>query len=186
MTSLSKNSFTVNFVDNLGKSSGYSILKTLMEIPFWALFIGGLWGLLKLSMASVEMQILAPLFMFIFVVFCTATKTTILNGWAPSIVAFRKCAGSAFKKGLKSVARNYTSTLSSFSVVMIFMVALILIFGPYAFILVLPLMALINAVFGQVLFFESQGMNYYITPENIIKPRKLEQADNMKKVKFII
>ena len=32
----------------------------------------------------------------------------------------------------------------------------------------------------------SQGMDYYISPERIIKPRKLETADSIKKLKMIV
>lgn len=186
MTSLNKNSFTVNFVDNLGKSSSYSFLKTIMEIPFWAFFIGGFYGLLRLAQTSIEMQIVLPILMFIYLVFFVAFRKTILSGWAPSIVAFNKGAVRVFRKGIKSISRNFASTLSSFCVVTVCMFAIFLVFGLYSAVVVLPLMALINAVFGQVLFFESQGMDYYISPENIVKTRKLEQADNIKKVKYKI
>ncbi len=186
MTSLNKNSFTVNFVDNLGKSSSYSLLKVVIEVPFWALFTAGFYGLLSLSRISIEMQIVLPILMFIYLTFFVALNMTAISGWAPSIVAFNKGAACSFKKGIKSVSRNFTSTLSSFSVVTICMYALFLIFGLYSIVVVFPLMALINAVFGQVLFFESQGMDYYISPENIVKTRKLEQADSIKKVKYKI
>ena len=66
------------------------------------------------------------------------------------------------------------------------MFAIVYVFGVYSLIVVVPLSSLIMTVFGQVLFFESQGMNYYISPDNIVLPRKLEQADSMKKVKNII
>ena len=35
-------------------------------------------------------------------------------------------------------------------------------------------------------FFESQGMDYYLSPDKIISPRKLECADKMAKMKNII
>lgn len=186
MSSLNRNSFTVNFLDGFGKSAGYSILKTLLEIPFWLLTFAGAYGILSWAVNSEIMQILSPLILFAFVVFMIGLKTTLLSGWCPSIVVFNTCAGRAFGRGIKAVKRKFLSTLSSFAVVVTIMFAIIYMFGIYSLVVVLPLSSLITSVFGQVLFFESQGMNYYISPDKIVMPRKLEQADNMKKMKSII
>lgn len=186
MTSLNKNSFVVNFLDEFSKSAGYSALKTLIEIPFWFLLSLGVYGILSLASISSGFMFVAPLILGIYIVFLFSLKITVLGGWAPSVVAFNLCAGKAFKKGIKSVSRKFPSTLSSFAVITTVMVAVLYIFSFYSLIVIVPLSALIITVFGQVLFFESQGMNYYIAPDNIIKPRKLEQADSIKKVKNII
>lgn len=186
MASLSKNSFMVNFVDGFGKSAGYSILKTILEVPFWCLFLSGIYGILSLTNYGLTMQILCPLILFVFAVFMLDVKASVFNGWASSIVVFNTCAGKAFNKALVAVKRKFLSTLSSFAVVITIMFACLYIFGVYSLIIILPLYSLIISVFGQVLFFESQGMNYYISPDRIIMPRKLEQADSIKKVKSII
>lgn len=186
MSSLNKNSFTINFVSMLDKSLGYSILRTLMEIPFWIILIFGCYKIAGLGFYSEALVYLSPLLMFVFIVLMFDFNITIFNGFAPSIVVFNKCAGKSLKKGIKSVSRNFSSTFSSFAVTMTVMLAICYLFGIYALIAIVPLMALINAVFGQVLFFESQGMDYYISLENIITPRKLETADKIKKVKNII
>lgn len=186
MSSLNKNSFVVNFTDDFGKSAGYSALKTLIEIPYWVALLAGVYGLLSISDYSLGINILSPLLIFVFITLMVSLKTTILSGWASSVVVFNLCAGKALKKGIKAVARKFNSTLSSFAVVSVVMFAVIYIFGIYSAIVVVPLSSLIITVFGQVLFFESQGMNYYITPDNIVLPRKLEQADSIKKVKNII
>ena len=120
------------------------------------------------------------------VVLVVGLKLAALSGWAPSVVAFNKCATKAFGKGVNAVKRRFPSALSSFAVLVSLFMAAIYLFGFYALIAIIPFSALIVSIFGQVMFFESQGMNYYITPENIIKPRKLEQADSIKKIKNII
>lgn len=186
MSSLHKNSFTVNFLDNLGKSCRYSFLKTFIELPFWALLIYGVYGISGLCSLNVAMQIASPFMLFIFIVLMFDLKITLQNGWVPSMVAFNSGAIASLKKGLKAVSRNYWSIFSSFAVVMTCAVALLYLFSGYSLVVVIPLMSLITAVFGQVLFFESQGMNYYIAPENIIKPRKLEQSDSLRKVRYKI
>lgn len=186
MSSLYKNSFVLNFVNMLDKSAGYSILRTLLQIPFLSALAGGTYGILSLSNLSAVMAIIAPLIWVIFVILMLALNSSFLNGWAPSIVVFNCGAVKAFGKGFKAVKRNFLSVLSSFVVVMVFTVGLIYVFGVYSLIATVPFLALILAVFGQVLFFESQGMNYYISPDNIVTPRKLECADSISEVRFII
>ncbi len=186
MSSLNKNAFTVNFVDAFWKSAGYSILKTLMEIPFWAFVIFGGYGILWLSTFGLWLQILCPFLFFVFVILVIDLKISLFAGWVPSIVAFNICPGKAFNKGAVAVKRKFLSTLSSFAVVAVVFVAVVYLFGIYSLIVALPLMSLLVAVFGQVLFFESQGMNYYLTPDKIVMPRKLERADNIYKVRHII
>lgn len=186
MSSLNRNSFTLNFIDNLGRSTVYSALKSIMEIPFWFIVAFGMYGILSLTTLGFTMQVLCPLLLFAFAIFMVDVKITFFSGWVPSIVVFNAKVVKAFNKGIVAVKRKFLSTLSSFAVVAIVMFAIIYMFGLYSLIVVVPLYALINSVFGQVLFFESQGMNYYLTPDNIIMPRKLEQADSIKKVKNII
>lgn len=186
MSSLSRNSFTVNFIDGFGKSLGYSALKTLLEIPFWIITLFGAYHIMYLTNLDFAMQILSPFLLFVFIVFMADVKITIFNGWASSIVVFSTCAGKAFKKGINAVKRKFLSTLSSFAVVTTIMLAVLYIFGAYSLIVIAPLSSLIITVFGEVLFFESQGMNYYISPDRVIMPRKLEQADSIRKVKSII
>lgn len=186
MSSLSKNSFTVNYLDLFGKSVGYSALKTLIEIPYIIIALIGGYGILSIINGSLLMQVFCPLILFVYIVFVLDLKVTLFSGLVPSIVVFNTCAGKAFKKGTKAVNRKFLSILSSFAVVITVMLAIIYMFGIYSLIVVIPLSSLITVVFGQVLFFESQGMNYYVSPDRIINPRKLEDADSIRKIKNII
>lgn len=186
MSSLNKSSFTINFINMLNKSMGYSIVRTLMEIPFWFAFVGGMYGILCLGTLSDIMVIFTPIILFVFVVSMIALNNSFFNGFAPSVVVFNTCASRALGKGIKALKRNFFSVLSSFIVVIVGAVCLLYLFGVYALIVEIPILALVNAIFGQVLFFESQGMDYYLSPDKIIKPRKLECLDKMAKMKNII
>jgi len=186
MTSLRKNSFVVSLLDKFGLSVGYSILKTLFELPFYALLVWLAYIIAGLGSISGVMQFITPLIWIICMILVLDLKATILGGWAQSIVTFNVCATRAIKKGFKSVSRNYLATLSSFAVVITIAFSVVVLFGAFALVLIVPLFSLITCVFGQVLFFESQGMDYYTSQVSIIKPRKLEQSDSIKKVKFKI
>ena len=186
MTSLNKFSFIVNFTDKLKMSVGYSILKTIIELPFFAILICVSYNIGVLVNINSVLTILAPFLWTIFVVFMLVLKSALESGWAQGIVCFNVCAFKGLKRGFKSVSRNYLGVMSSFAVIVVVSLGITLIFGAYALVIILPFITLISCIFGQVLFFESQGMNYYIAPEEIIKPRKLEQADSNRRVKFII
>lgn len=186
MSSLNKKSFVVSLLDKLGISSGYSILKTLIEIPFYLLVAYATYALsLNIAINSVT-QIIIPLVWVVCIIVLLGLKTTLFSGWAQAIVTFNTCAGHGLKKGIKSVSRNFLSSLSSFAVVTTILLAVIVLFGAYALIPLFPLFLLITCVFGQVLFFESQGMDYYTSQDTVVRPRKLEQADSIRKVKFKI
>ncbi|MBQ7884541.1 MAG: hypothetical protein IJ318_00385 [Clostridia bacterium] len=186
MSSLNKNSFSINFVNLLGKSSGYAIFRSALEIPFWFALIGGVYGLLNLSQMGDVWVVVAPLLLFVYIILLFDLDVALFSGWAPSIVVFNCCAGKGLKKGLKAVKRNFFSVLSSFAVSIAIVVCLTYLFNIYALVFALPFMSLIVAVFGNVLFFESQGMDYYLSPDKIVTPRKLETADSIKKVKMIV
>lgn len=186
MSSLNKSSFTINVVSMMGKSVGYSILRSLMEVPFWFAIFGGVYGFLNLYFMSPAMKIITPMLLLIYVIVLFALNTSFFNSWAPSVVVFNLPASKAFGKSIKALKRNFFSVLSSFIVVAVISVALLYLFGIYALIIEIPLIALVNAVFGQVLFFESQGMDYYLGPDKIISTKKLESLDKMKQMKNII
>ena len=186
MTSLNKSSFVVSMLDKLGLSAGYSIIKTLLELPFYALFMWVIYSVSNITAVGTVMQVVLPLIWIVLFILLLDIKTTLLSGWPQAIVVFNVCAGNGIKRGFKSVKRNYLATLSSFAVVITVALAIIILFGAYALIPVVPLFSLITSVFGQVLFFESQGMDYYTSQTSIVNPRKLEQSDSIKKVKYKI
>ena len=68
MSSLNKNSFSINFVNLLGKSAGYAILRSLMEVPFWLGLVGGAYGILSLSQHGGIWIAIVPLLLFVFIV----------------------------------------------------------------------------------------------------------------------
>ena len=65
MSSLNKNSFTINFVSKLDKSLGYALVRAVMEIPFWAILFFGSYGIINLSMVSEPWLMLSPLLLFV-------------------------------------------------------------------------------------------------------------------------
>lgn len=186
MSSLNKNSFCINFVNLLGKASNYAICRTLLELPLMVALVGGVYGFLVLSQVGGVWTIFTPLILFVYIVFMLDLDLTIFSGWAPSVVVFNCRAGKGLKKGIQATGRNFLSVLSSFAVILAVVVCLTYLFNIYALLFAVPFMSLIVAVFGNVLFFESQGMDYYVSPEKIVIPRKLETADSIKKVKMIV
>lgn len=186
MSSLDKSGFLINFANKLDKSLAYSCFRALFQIPLILILGLGFYGILALSTVSNFYLVLSPLLLFIFIVFMLDLNAAIFTGWTSSIVVFNCGVLKAFKKSIVAALRKIGSILSSFAVIYAISLALSFVFGLYALLIIIPINALITTVFGQVLFFESQGMNYYVSPDKIINTKKLEQTDKIKKVKFVI
>ena len=45
---------------------------------------------------------------------------------------------------------------------------------------------MVLSIIGEVMYFESLGMRFYVDAEHIVSPKKLEQQDSFSKVKDII
>jgi len=186
MSSLRRNHFTVNFVNFLPKSLLYSLIRTLLEIPVFLMLFFGVYGFVSLGLSSEFWLYVSPIALFAYVLVLLALNVSLLNAWSSSLVVFNCGVFKGLRKGLCALKRKFGSVMSSFAVIYTIVICLLYGFGLYSFIAIFPFMTLIIAVFGQVLFFESQGMNYYILPDKIIEPKKLEETDNIKKVKFIV
>ena len=55
-----------------------------------------------------------------------------------------------------------------------------------ALLVTLPLTTLMTAILGEVMYFETLGMRYYVDSEHIISPKKLEERDSFEKLRDII
>ncbi|MBO5884806.1 MAG: hypothetical protein J6Q51_03320, partial [Clostridia bacterium] len=59
-------------------------------------------------------------------------------------------------------------------------------FTTFSLIALIPFASVSIIMLEMVMFFESQGMRYYVDLDSIVSPRKLEQCDKLNKVKNII
>lgn len=186
MASLSKSSFSAAFVSKLGTSALYSLIRTLITLPFILLFLCGLYFLLSLSMQNGIIQVFLPIILVLYIVTLLAIFVTTLSGFMPATVVFNASPIKSFNKGFKAVCRIYFRVFSSIFVIFFFTTIFSSMLTTFSLIALIPLASVAVLMLEMVMFFESQGMRYYVDLDSIVSPRKLEQCDKFDKVKNII
>lgn len=186
MSSLTRVSFVGSFIKKIGKSSAYSILKTLISLPIFALTLYVEYLLVQVAVVSEVWLIFAPILMVLIFAFSFGLKESFLCGWLPSVIVFPCSVSSAFRKGIKVVARRYFRVLSTACCFGFIWIMLICLFGPLSNLIVLPIAYVLNIIFEMVMFFGSQGMRYYVDLDTILTPKRLEETDKITKAKEII
>lgn len=186
MTSLTKYNFVSLYIRNLGKSCVYSITKTLLQIPVWAIIVVGLYYILNLTTIGGGFLIAVPILVFVYLVLAVSIYQSFLSFWVPSIVTFNNKTVKSLNKGFVLACKDYAKILSNFVVVVVVALALFILFGGFGLFIILPLWLFFVYIINMVGFFTNQGMRYYIDLETIITPKKLEETEQIAKIKDIL
>ncbi|MBQ3495033.1 MAG: hypothetical protein IJA69_06415 [Clostridia bacterium] len=186
MATLSKQKFSVAFVNRLGISCVYSIFRTLVFIPIFVAFFAALYGLLTLTTIQGVIEVVLPFVIFVVVVLGVSLMLTFFSGWLPATVTFCVSPALTLKKGLKASFRRFFKILSSLLVILFITVCLCMMLTSFSLIVLIPLAEALIIMFEMVMFFESQGNRYYVDFDTICTPKKLEECDSIKKTKLII
>lgn len=186
MSSQTKYGFTSSFVRRLNRSSLFSICFTITILPLNLIFIAGILGICMLSTLHPVWMIASVAMLFCWIIFYYSLRATILGCWSSAITASNCKTWAGLRIGLRAVSRSFLKIWSN-SIVILFVLALIfLLTSPFGSVILIPLYCFVFSVFGMVVFFEHQGMRYYVDFNTIISPKKLELTDKVKKIKFII
>lgn len=186
MASLSKSNFTATYISKIGTSAIYSIFRTLICLPFICLVGVCMYYLLSLTTLGGIMQIFLPVLIILVFVFMVSIWLTVFCGWMPATVVFNIKPLKSFKKGIKAVFRRFFRLFSSVFVIIFLATMLSFMFTTFSLIALIPFASVSIIMLEMVMFFESQGMRYYVDLDSIVSPRKLEQCDKLNKVKNII
>ncbi len=186
MASLSKSSFVGTLIAKMGKSMLYSLLRTLCVLPFIALMGVTLYYMLSLITIDSLWAVFVPVLVIIYFSVMTALMITFFSGWMPATVVFDVSPVKGMKKGFKAVFRRFFRVFSSILMIIIITTMFTFMFTTFSLIILVPLCSVCVVMLEMVMFFESQGMRYYVDLDSIVTPKKLEQCDKFKKVKDII
>lgn len=186
MSSLNKKGFVASFISNLKKSCVHSLWRTLILIPLMAIFLIVFYYLISLINYGGLMNVFLPFIIIMYVSVAFSLVLSTICGFLPATVAFDAKIVTCFKKGLKATSRRFGLIFSSIFVTMLITIFMVVAMTLVSVAIVGPLVYTWLIMFSMVLFFESQGMRYYVDLDTIITPRKLETCDSFKKVKDII
>lgn len=186
MSSQTKYGFVSSFIRNLNRENSYSWAYTLIIFPINALFLAGIFGICLLAKLGGVWLFLAPAFLLVLAVLVLSLRGTFLSCWSSSIATTNCKTWKGLKKSCQSTARGFAKVWSNAIVFTFIFACLVILTGVIGLLVVIPFFCFVMAVFGQVVFFENQGMRYYVDFNTIISPKKLEETDKIIKVKFII
>lgn len=186
MASLSKSSFVGTLIAKIKKSMLYALQRTLVMLSFIAFMGVTMYYLLKLVTISAVLSMIMPAIIILYFSFMVALFSTTFCGWMPATVVFDVSPTVGLKKGLKAVKRRYFRVLSSIFMIILITTMFTLMCTTFSLIVLFPLCTVGVIMLEMVMFFESQGMRYYVDLDSIITPKKLEQCDKFSKVKDII
>ncbi len=186
MSSLTKYSFTGSYLKYLSRSVRYQLLKQLLLLPFNILIVLAFVYALRLVTLASWMVYIMPLILVTIIVTLSGLKKTIFSGWTPAIVVYDCNMFKGFKKGIKAVSRRFLKVFSTSLMIMLIAIAVTYLFGTFVFPIIFPFFASFFYVFEMVMFYGSQGMRYYVDLDTILSPKRLEENDPYKKVRYII
>lgn len=186
MSSLTRYSFVGSFMKFFARSARFQLFKTLVMLPVNLIIVTVFVLTLRLSLVGGIMLYFLPFILVAVLITLVALKKTIFGGWMPAIVVYDCNMFKGFAKGFKAVLRRFFKILSTALVIMLLCVAVVYLFGTFAFPVLIPFFASFFYVFEMVMFFSSQGMRYYVDIETIVSPKRLEESDSFAKVKNLI
>ena len=188
MSSLTKYGFTNSLVANFGKATVLGLAQSITILPVNLLVWFGAYFMASALYAKIGVvAIVITLFLLIVML---ALKETIFSGWIPAMIIHGEPVFKSLKRGICAVIKRFFRTLSSFLIATLSLFVInvfAIIFTAGAGILItLPITTVVLSIIGEVMYFESLGMRFYVDAEHIVSPKKLEQQDSFSKVKDII
>ncbi len=186
MSSQTKVSFTGRIFSSLKTSIKYLLAKILVTAPINVFIFYAMSKLFTLTALTGPIRFAVPF--FITVAFCIllALRVLIFSGWVPALIVNNCGVWKAFGIGIKAVGRKFFKCLSTLIILMLLNVCIEVLFGSIAFLILIPTGVYFTYLISFVMFYESQGMRYYVDPETIVTPKRLEQVDRYSRCRDII
>ena len=191
MSSHANYSFTGAYVRTFKKSVALQFAMLLVNVPINILIIYIIYKSLPLLVVSTGIiNFLAPFLIIIIATLLFSVNLTIFSGLIPAITIHNCSIFKGYKLGFIAVKRRFFKTLStSFVIILVILSVNLFLFSltsGASFVITLPSSIFLLAIFPMVMYYGSMGMRYYVDPETILSPKKLEEQDKISNTKFII
>lgn len=190
MGSCAKLSFTGCLISNLGRSVKYALSKMATVMILDLLIITGLIFSFRLLSIGGIMNYLGPIILLAGLILLLSFRYAFFCCWAPAVVVKNQSIFKALKDNFKSIFKKFkTVWLSQLAIIVILFVinvgVLILTCGVGC-LFTIPASILYSCIVNNVLYFQLNGLRYYIDRENIVTPKKVEEQESLNTVKFIV
>lgn len=184
MSSYAKQGFCTTYVSSFGKAFVFGICRSLFNLVFnmsaILLFVG------LVNIPSDGFEYVMPYIFVVLGALMLTLKQMLVFGWAPSMLVCGMNVVRAFGFGIKTTFRRFgISFVTSFTVYLLSLL-LFIGFGIYSLIVIVPMFSIVISIAEMILFFGNHGMKYYIDGDTIISPKRHEELDKIKQIKFLL
>lgn len=191
MASNSRLSFGSCFIKNLGKSAKLQLTKLLIVLPVDLLIVASIIGVLLLyTVQNAIITFITPFILVLVLVVLIALRQTLFCMWASCMTVHNRSAFGALKESFVCMSKNFGTILSSQLVMTLIYVgvniATCLFTASVGLLLTIPATILFSATLGQVAYFSTNGLKFYIDENKIISPKKKEDWEHLNALKDII
>lgn len=191
MSSSANYTFMGAYVRTFKKSAQLQLTKLLINLPITIVILTIIALTLPLLGATnAILAFLAPFLIILVATLLVSLHFTAFCGVTPAVCVHDAPVFKGYQLGFKAVARRFYKTLSTSFGLILTIFSLNLFFfsltSGVSLVITLPASIFLLAIFPMVMYYGSMGMRYYVDPETILSPKKLEEQDKMNKAKFII
>ncbi len=191
MGSNNKIGFMNALVKNLVFSIKLQLAKFVVMLPFNLITILALFGALMLYFTgNFWLVTFAPFIVILVLTLLLALRNTIFSAWVPCAVVKGQGVWQSLGESVSDVFKNFGRIyipyfLFSLAVVAV-TIAAISLTACVALIITIPACVLAASVVNMVLYFNRNGLKYYVDNNEIVTPNKKEVWDNVYSLKYVI
>ena len=190
MSSLSKFGFCGAYLRNFWRAFKQSLVLIIIKIPFWAIIGVSGYYILNLMTISSLWSVLSPMLFVMIVALLISIKNTIFACFTPYLCLHDCGAYHALSKGVDIVSHRFYRTWSNNIVYILLAFIINFVCARYTFgvslLLTLPATIVFHNIFNMVVYYESQGMRYYIDSMTIMRTKDFCEQDSPKQAKNVI
>ena len=188
--SLTRQGFFESFGDCIGKNLKTQFCNFFVSMPINILYIYLFIVASRLFDITWFLNIFAVIIIVVGFVILMAFKYTLLSAWIPSMVVMNHGVCKSFGVGLKITFRRFGHVFRNAIGIILTIIVLNMFLGMFTFmvglIISIPISVVLYNAFGMVVTYEGQGMRYYVDIYNVITPKKKEDLDKIKDMKFVV
>lgn len=190
MTSQVKYGFTGRYIKNIGKSCLYTLVSYFVHFAFNALAIALFVAMIKLLTLGNFAYALLGVLLFAVLICLVSFKRTLFACFMPAMAVLDCNPFKALALNFRGVFKNFFRIFSNAITIVLTAIVVNLIFCVFTFgvslIITLPLTAVVFVIFQMVSYFSSFGMRFYVYPDMFISPKRFEEQDRIKKIKYLV
>ena len=183
MSSNCKIGFTGAFFSRLWYSIKYTLSSFLIFLPFDLAFVVAVFYCIRLFTLSGLWLTIAPFVVILVIVLFFALRLTLYSNWAPACCLNGKGVFNCFAYSCKILSKRFFKTLANSVLIVItvffFNILMIMLTAGVGLIVTIPASILLVNSFNMVNFYVCTGNRFYVDPQTVVSPKKLETQEKV-------